>query len=137
MEVPRSGEESSLGHAQAVPQTILVVDHDPEQLAATEDVLRRRGYRVKEATTFQDARRLLALEPPDLLIADVRLGAFNGLHLLVTSRPNRPMAAIITCVAADPVLEAEAKRHGAVYLVKPISSSVLLSTVSDAFVGKA
>jgi len=138
MEVPRPVEESSPGHGQAVPQTILVVDHDPDQLVATEDVLRRRGYRVKDATTLREAQQLLALEPPDLLIADVRLGAFNGLQLLVMNRPDHPeVAAIITCVSPDPVLEEEAKRHGAVYLVKPISPSVLLSTVSEVLIWTA
>jgi CheY-like chemotaxis protein len=116
----------------------LVVENDPTQLAATRDVLRGAGYRVASAGTFREAQQLLALEPPELLIADVRLGAFNGLHLLVMSRPDHPeMAAIITCVSPDPVLEADAKQYGAVYLVKPISPVVLLSAVSDALVGKS
>lgn len=137
LQPPALDKESVDGKGQGVRQTILVVDNDPEQLGTTTDVLRRAGYRVTGAATFREAQQLLALEPPNLLIADVRLGAFNGLHLLVMSRADHPeMAAIITCVSPDPVLEADAKQHGAVYLVKPISPSVLLSAVSDAVVGK-
>ena len=34
------------------------------------------------ATTFDGAKQFLALESYDLLIADVRLRGFNGLHLV-------------------------------------------------------
>ena len=118
--------------------TILVVDTNPEELAATKEVLRRAGYHVTDATTFQEASQLLAGELPDVLIADVRLGAFNGLYLLLDTRPDHPeMVAIITCAYADPVLEAEARSYDAVYLVKPIAASVLLSTVSNLLAGTA
>lgn len=137
LEPPALDKGSADDTGQGVPQTILVVDNDPEQLGATRDVLRRAGYRVSGATTFREAHQLLALDPPHLLIADVRLGAFNGLHLLVMSRPDHPeMAAIITSVSPDPVLQADARRHGAEYLVKPISPSLLLSAVSDVLAGK-
>ena len=129
---------SSQGAAGAPALTILVVDHDRDELAATRKVLTRAGYSVKDASTFEDGRRLMAAEPPDVLIADVRLGAFNGLHLLVISRHDHPeMAAIITHTYSDPVLEAEAKHHGAAYLVKPIRLPVLLSTISEALLRSA
>ena len=78
--------EARTGKTSTIRPTTLVVDSNPEELAATKEVLRRAGYQVKDATTFQEARQLLAGELPDVLIADVRLGAFNGLYLLLLSR---------------------------------------------------
>ena len=138
METSGTRGRSSQGAAGAPALTILVVDHDRDELAATKKVLTGTGYSVKDASTFEEGRRLMAVEPPDVLIADVRLGAFNGLHLLVISRHDRPeMAAIITHAYSDPVLEAEANHHGAAYLVKSIRLSVLLSTISEVLLRRA
>ena len=129
---------SSQGTGEALALTVLVVDHDPDELAVTKNVLTRAGYDVRGASTFEEARQLMTSEPPDVLIADVRLGAFNGLHLLIVSRPNHPeMAAVITHAFPDPVLEAEAKRLGAAYLVKPIRLPILLSTISEVLLRSA
>jgi FixJ family two-component response regulator len=48
---------------------------------------------------------------PDLLIADVRLGEYNGLQLLAST--TQPTAAIIITGHPDPVIEADAHRMGA------------------------
>ena len=68
-----------------------------------------------------------ASDTPDLLIADVRLGAFNGLQLLVSSP--RSVPAIVITGFADPVLESDARQHGADYVLKPVTPSVLLDMV--------
>src|SRR5918996_3416951 len=100
--------------------TILIVDdHNVTRLGLAE-MLSDAGYEVITAATFQDARRILRESPPDLLIADVRLGSFNGLQLVI-SGPNRIPAIVITGYA-DTVLEAEARRGGADYLVKPFEA---------------
>lgn len=90
-------------------------------------MLTRAGYRVMTAGTFPEARRILSDARPDLLIADVRLGSFNGLQLVI-SGPNRVPAIVITG-HADSVLEAEARRGGADYLVKPFDPDTLLSRI--------
>ena len=107
---------------------VLVAERVRSDLTRTLDVLRRAGYQVTGAPTFEEGRRLLAARPTDLLIADIRLGAFNGLHLLIT-HPELP--AIVTHGLPDAALEAEAKRHGATFLLKPATPSVLLQVVSD------
>ena len=107
---------------------VLVAERGTSDLTRTVDVLRRAGYQATGASTFEEGKRLLAARPTDLLIADIRLGAFNGLHLLIT-HPELP--AIVTHGLPDPVLEAEAKRHGATFLLKPATPSVLLQVVSD------
>ena len=61
---------------QATP-TILVVDSERQTLFRTRRVLYTAGYRVATSDTFEKAWRLLTSPQPDLLIVDIRLGAFR------------------------------------------------------------
>jgi DNA-binding response OmpR family regulator len=106
---------------------VLVVDDDAATRVGLAELLTGAGYETCGAATFEEAQRVLRTDPPDLLIADVRLGAFNGLQLLVAS-PRRIPAIIITGFA-DPVLESDARQHGAEYILKPISPAALLEAV--------
>lgn len=120
-----------------MPRTILVVDSDPESLASTADTLTAHRYVVSCAATFEEAKRRLALVEPDVLIADVRLGAFNGIHLALRMRTlHLHTATIITDRSHDPVLAGEAAREGALYLPKPFSASDLLNAVERACMGR-
>ena len=113
------------------PRSVLVVAADPIERSNTVRVLREAGYRVSCAGNFDEGKQLLAFEHPDLLITDLRLGAYIGLHLILRSRANHPaMAALITAPAADPVLAAEATRQNARFLVRPLSDGDLLSAVA-------
>lgn len=107
--------------------TILIVDDHRVTRLGLAEMLETAGYTVVTAGTFPDARRILRETPPDLLIADVRLGSFNGLQLVI-SGPNRIPAIVITGYA-DAVLEAEARRSGADYLVKPFDPDALLGLI--------
>ncbi len=74
--------------------------------------------------------------PAELVIADVRLGAFNGLHIVARCRAERrEMAAIVTDKSRDAVLEQDALRLGAAYLVKPIEPAHLRRIAADALSG--
>ena len=113
-----------------MPHRVLIVDADSEMLASTAKILSDAEYLVTMASSFEEAKQRLALARPDLLIADVRLGDYNGLHLVLRGRADYPeMAAIVTHVARDRVLEAEATTQGAVYLVKPLKAPRLLDAV--------
>jgi DNA-binding response OmpR family regulator len=117
-----------------VAYSILIVDERPTAVARLAKPLARAGYAVTTATTFEAARDRLTEEPPDLLIAAERLGLFNGLHLVLRGRFDRPeMAAIVTVEADDPVLQAEASSFGAVCAVSPMSAPELLALVSRTF----
>jgi twitching motility two-component system response regulator PilH len=107
--------------------TILIVDDHRVTRLGLAEMLSQEGYTVVTAGTFPEARRILRESPPDLLIADVRLGSFNGLQLVI-SGPNRVPAIVITGYD-DAVLEAEARRSGAEYLVKPFDPAALLKLI--------
>jgi DNA-binding NtrC family response regulator len=76
------------------------------------------GFAVVVVTDFDDARNRVTTEPPDLLVTDVRLGRFNGLHLVFAAKLVKPsLAAIVVGDAEDLALSGEAERAGATFLV--------------------
>ena len=112
-------------------RTVLVVDSDTEDRLSTVMLLEGAGYQVQSAGNFEEAKTLLAARSPDILITDLRLGPYNGLHLVLRSRIDHPeMAALVTTRVADPVLEAEAHRQQAQFLLRPITDSQLLAAIS-------
>jgi len=103
---------------------ILLVDDDGATRWGLVALLEEAGYTVIAASTLHAAKQALIAEEPDLLITDIRLGAYNGLHLVVARRT--PIPAIVITGFPDSALEAEARRMGAEFLVKPIAPAELL-----------
>lgn len=88
------------------------------------------GYDFLFADSFDAAANVLDRTEPGLLISEVRLGSYNALHLVIRSRRTHPrMRAILLDRIHDSVIEADALREGAVYLVQP-SAEELLDHVS-------
>ncbi len=80
------------------------------------------GFRVTVADTFQEALERLRV-PPALLIADIRLGEYNGLHLVLRGKAaRRDLAAVVTSELADPVLQSDAEQLGATFVLKPTTT---------------
>jgi DNA-binding response OmpR family regulator len=112
---------------------ILVVDDDPQVLGFLETGLSRAGYGVVACAAYEDARALLAAQRPDLLLTDIRLGAFNGLQLALLAMHRYPGLPIIILTGFDdPTMRAEARKAGAVFLVKPVVIRDLLAHMETA-----
>jgi DNA-binding NtrC family response regulator len=106
------------------------VDSHAGLLTKTVAVLRGAGYHVVAAVGFDEARRALDRIEPTVLVTSVRLGSYNGLHLVVRSRVSRPaMSAILTHDVLDPVLEDEARKQEATFLVVPCRRQAFLEHV--------
>lgn len=117
---------------------VLVVDSDPADLSSTVTLLEGAGYRVATASAFDEAKQRLATEAPDLLITDLRLGSYNGLHLILRSRADHPeMAAIVLTHFSDPVLEAEAHRQHAGFLLRPVGDREFLEAITRSLASTA
>ena len=113
---------------------VLVVSSDEIALDGTLDVLNHAGFDAKGAATFQAASKALSQETPDLLIADERLGQFNGLQLVVRGHAASPrMRAIVTSNALDRVLESDARHLNAQCLVRPVDPHEWLGPVLRTF----
>lgn len=119
-----------------LPYRILVLDDDEHALGGIVELLRDAGHHVTGAATYDAAKRLLAVSPFDLLISDVRLRSFNGLHLVMQTRTDHPdMAVIIITGYDDPMVEFEAHRYRADLVRKPIRPVEFLATVDKALTG--
>src|SRR5260370_1436071 len=101
-----------------MPRKILIVDDHDATRRGLQEFLANAGYVVLSASTFDEGKRLLREQAPDLLIADVRLGDFNGLQLVIDA-PALP--SIIVTGFPDPIIQAEAVRLGAHFLTNPIA----------------
>jgi DNA-binding NtrC family response regulator len=112
-------------------QRILIVSGDNASVSETLQVLIAAGYEAHSARTFEDASRMLITHTPDLLITDERLGAFNGLHLVMRGHATHPqMSAIVTTPAKDTTLEFEAWQLHAECVVTPVNPKRWLSAIS-------
>jgi DNA-binding response OmpR family regulator len=111
---------------------VLIVGSSAERSAAMVNLLTGSGHDVIPALGFKEAVRALVDHRPDLLISEVRLGAFNGMHLVIRCRITHPaMRTIVLDRAYDSALEVDAQRLGAVYLVEPVDDVELLAHVSQ------
>ena len=109
---------------------ILLVEPDDRRRRERIDALTIAGYDVSAVVTFDEAILELRRDPPNVLIAAVRLGRFNGLHLVLRSRADHPsIAGIVTGTEDDIGLTGDAARHDAAFLVEPASTSALLATI--------
>jgi DNA-binding response OmpR family regulator len=114
-------------------QKILVVDGDRAARSLLKDILERSGYETLLASTFQEGKHALVADAPDLLIADLRLGEFNGLQLVLMSRNRIPT--IMVTAFPDPVLAEEARNLGVGFVTKPFSPTAFLALVREKLEG--
>ena len=116
----------------AIGRHVLVVDDDQSLLRLVSQWLTAGGFSVVACDSFEEARRELALHPPDVLLTDLRLGAFNGLQLVILANEQHPQPLTVVMSAYDdPTLREEAERCGARYLLKPFSSQAVLSSIGS------
>jgi DNA-binding response OmpR family regulator len=108
---------------------IVIVEDDEATRSGFRELLHLAGHDVVATSTYQEGRDAVLTESPDLLIADLRLDGYNGLQLLLLNP--HPVPAIIVTGYHDQVLESEARRAGADYVVKPISPTALVALVRE------
>ena len=109
---------------------IVVVEVDDADRARLRTLLAEAGHQVTEAGSFHEGRAALLSETADLLVTNVRLGAFNGLQLLLLNP--LPLPGVVISRFPDPLLAAEAVRAGAEYLAAPHTPDELLERVAFA-----
>ena len=118
--------------------SLLLVDDDLSLLGALSRFLADSGFEVVPCSTFEDAKREIGTLRPEILVTDVRLGAFNGLQLALLARDVRPdIRVVVFSGYDDPVLKEEARRIGATYLVKPVSGHTLVQELRATASGRS
>jgi DNA-binding response OmpR family regulator len=110
---------------------VLVVDTQQRRRAKIAFWLRAAGYRVDLADSFTQARDKIDARAPLCLITSVKLGIYNGLHLIARSRCLHSSAFVLMHDVLDPVLESEARSHDAESLVLPCLQGELLDAIGQ------
>lgn len=118
------------------PFRVLILDDDENALAGLAELVRAAGHDVTPTTSYEEAKTLLAVGTYDLLVTDVRLRSFNGLHLAMKVRSESPdMGMIIMTGYDDSLMELEARRYNAHFIRKPFQPAEFLDLVSTALAG--
>jgi DNA-binding NtrC family response regulator len=113
-----------------MPLTALVVNPRTAEGAMAFDALTSAGFHVTVCGTFESAKQRLVAQPPSVLVTELYLREFNGLHLVIRAKSTHPhMAAIVTCEHDDAALRAETERLGATFALTPLSPSQLMAAV--------
>jgi len=92
---------------------VLIVDPDPWALLAAEKAVQSVAE-VETCSEFRVARARIAAKPPDLLVTNLRLERFNGLHLVYLTM-GTPTRSIVYAAHYDAVLAREVLEAGAFY----------------------
>ncbi|MFO7902606.1 MAG: sigma-54-dependent transcriptional regulator [Planctomycetota bacterium] len=114
--------------------SLLLVDDDRCLLDSMTGWLREQGYEITAAAGYQEAKEQLEVEPPELLLADVRLQDGDGFDLLAHSRRKYPQVPVILLTGYGTVeTGVEAIRAGAFdLLTKPLIDQELEMAIDRA-----
>ena len=94
---------------------VLIVDSDPARQRQLAEAIGTAGI-VETVADFQTARGRLVSYSPDFLIANLRLGEYNGLHLVYSAASARiPVRSFIFTEKDEPGFAADVEASGATY----------------------
>lgn len=113
---------------------ILILDDESEIRAEINEFLSSRDILVKEASKPSEAFRILAAQPVDIAILDIRLPEMSGIDVLRNIRRQYPeVQAIMMSGHGDMDSVIHALRLGAVdYFQKPFKLNDMLKTIEKA-----
>jgi len=122
------------------PPTLLCVDDEPNILSALRRLFRPCGYKVLTAEGGDAALALLAQEPVDLIISDMRMPHMDGAQLLEQVCTRWPhITRLLLTGYADVSSTIAAINLGKIhrYIAKPWNDEEMLMIVRDAFERRA
>jgi len=112
-----------------VMPTVLLVDTDSTNRAAYAAALTAVTDRVYTAPTFLLAKSALLEARPAVLVTQVRLSEFNGIHLALWGRGRLPSLRVVIVGQSDPNLETEARTSGFFYLRHSDEQAIVQATL--------
>jgi two-component system, NtrC family, response regulator PilR len=102
-------------------EKILIIDDEKSLLELLTVVFKKEGYAVKTAPSAAGGFEILAKEPVDLVVTDIKMPGADGMDVLRYARENLPEVPVILITAYGSIAQAvEALKAGALdYVVKP------------------
>lgn len=116
---------------------ILVVDDEIGICHFLQKHLSSRGYEVDYATRGEDALEHLAVDPPHMVLLDIRMPGMGGVELLAKIRQKGPDIAVVMVTAVhEEELGRQCLKMGAVdYITKPIDLRYLETSILSGLYG--
>jgi len=113
---------------------VLIIDDDRDLLRLLTMRLQAWGLRVATAASAEEGLARIAVEPPQLVVSDIRLPGKDGLALFEEIRATRPALPVILLTAHGTIPDAvQAMSRGVFsYLTKPFDSKVLFEKIQQA-----
>lgn len=114
--------------------TVLAVDDEPNILAALRRLFRATGWRILTAANGEEALALLATEPVNAVLSDMRMPGMDGVQLLEKVRLGWPhVARLLLTGQADLGSTIAAINRGWLhrYITKPWNDDELVLTLSQ------
>lgn len=115
-------------------RNVLVVDDDPDILKLLSMRLSAAGYGVQAATSGEQALASLAINRPDVVVTDLKMGGMDGLALFEAVQRQTPTLPVIILTAHGTIPDAvDATKRGVFgFLPKPFDGKLLLDQVAQA-----
>jgi len=114
---------------------ILVVDDVPENLELLFHLLTAEGYEVRRVLSGQQALQVVAADPPDLILLDIRMPGMNGYEVCshLKTQPATAAIPVIFLSALDDVSDkVKAFSLGGVdYISKPFKAEEVLARIRN------
>jgi len=118
-----------------VAKKVLIVDDEPNIVAALEYLLQRTGYEVQAASDGDDALRQVEDFVPDLVLLDVMMAQKSGYEVCQRIREREDWRRIKIIMLSARGREAEVNKGlslGAdLYITKPFSNAELVARIGD------
>ena len=116
-----------------MPVRVLVVDDEPNILAAMQPLLTSRGYTVAVAMSGQAALAAIAREVPDVVVLDLGLPDMDGIEVCRLIREEQTTPIIVLSARGAEADKVRALDAGADdYVMKPFGPEELLARVRAA-----
>jgi CheY-like chemotaxis protein len=130
-----NGNGASLRAARAAARSrkstfVLVVDDDPDILAALSDALEMEGYEVRGARDGIDALEAIGQRRPDLIITDLLMPTMTGFELLAALHDDPQLATIPTLIITAGRSPEASETPGSVVLPKPLDLDRLMRAIT-------
>jgi DNA-binding NtrC family response regulator len=111
---------------------VLLVDDEPDFVAAASEMLQMHGHVVDSAERLENARAILSKNVPDVLLLDLMLPDGNGLELLEELRESKVKRVVF--ITGHPGIKSLIKNlsgPSVSYLTKPIDSRELIGLLRE------
>lgn len=124
----------------ARPKTILIVDDDQDMLKLLSKILTTAGFKVASAASVSEAKDLLSVEPPHVVLTDLHMEPENGFEFIQFLRSQKQYERVPLLVLSALNDFSSVKKAIALgvndYVIKPLQSQMLLRKIRKALLNK-